>query len=226
VKARVGQGLQGMSLAAKRISAEVVSELGALHTQLHGSYTSLGHDFNALFEDLLRHINEQRAEADDLREKLHMASELAMRLNADAATKLDQILQEERQQAALERQDLLSQISSLVMEQGEVQDQRLAAKIGDVQKSVLSSKETFEASRSEYRQNMNTWDEKEGKLIERVLQSRDTLTSKLNDDWEVGKLLDSEISLTVCRLPMSVIRLSKPRPDLFTMRLFGSLNCR
>lgn len=34
VKTRVGQGLQGLSAAAERISAEVISELGAFHTQV------------------------------------------------------------------------------------------------------------------------------------------------------------------------------------------------
>jgi kinesin family protein 11 len=34
IKARVGQGLQGLSVAAERISAEVMSELGAFHTQV------------------------------------------------------------------------------------------------------------------------------------------------------------------------------------------------
>jgi kinesin family protein 11 len=34
VKTRVGQGLQGLSVAAERISAEVISELGAFHTQV------------------------------------------------------------------------------------------------------------------------------------------------------------------------------------------------
>jgi kinesin family protein 11 len=34
VKNKVGQGLQGLSVAAERISAEVISELGAFHTQV------------------------------------------------------------------------------------------------------------------------------------------------------------------------------------------------
>jgi kinesin family protein 11 len=34
VKTRVGQGLQGLSVAAERISAEVIGELGAFHTQV------------------------------------------------------------------------------------------------------------------------------------------------------------------------------------------------
>lgn len=38
VQSRVGEGLQGLSVAAERISAEVISELGAFHTQVRFSY--------------------------------------------------------------------------------------------------------------------------------------------------------------------------------------------
>jgi kinesin family protein 11 len=34
VKTRVGEGLQGLSVAAERISAEVIGELDAFHTQV------------------------------------------------------------------------------------------------------------------------------------------------------------------------------------------------
>ena len=45
VKEKVSEGLQGLSHAAARISAEVISELEQFHTQLHSSYSSLGKDF-------------------------------------------------------------------------------------------------------------------------------------------------------------------------------------
>lgn len=221
VKARVGEGLQGLSVAAERISAEVISELGKMHMQLHGSYSSLGRDFKTLFENLLEHISEQRAEADELRQRLHEASELAMQSNAQAAAQLEQVLKEERQLAALDRQSLLSQISSLVNTQGEAQDQRLSARIEEVQKSVLSSKETFEASRREYSQHMMTWDEKEGKLIDGLRQSRDTLKSKLKDDWTVSKPLKKKIPLILYRLLKSIIPIFRQRHDLCTKRLYG-----
>lgn len=41
VKTRVGEGLQGLSVAAERISAEVISELGAFHTQVSSSVTMI-----------------------------------------------------------------------------------------------------------------------------------------------------------------------------------------
>ena len=186
MKAQVGQGLQGLSVAAERISAEVISELGAFHTQLHGSYSSLGRDFKTLFEDLLKHINAQKTEAYDLRQQLHVASELAMRSSAAASTKLEEVLREEKEQAAADRQNLLSQITNLVMAQGEIQDKRLSSKITEVQQNVISSNETFEASRAQYSQGMDAWNEKEGKLVEDVLRSRETLKTKLKEDWVVS----------------------------------------
>jgi kinesin family protein 11 len=186
VKARVGQGLQGLSVAAERISAEVISELGAFHTQLHTSYSSLGRDFKSLFEDLLKHINAQKAEADELRQQLTAASEVAMQSNVTASSRLDEVLREEREQAAADRQSLLSQITSLVVAQVEVQDARLTSKISDVQISVLSSKETFEAARAQYSQRMDAWNVKEGVLVEEVLRSRETLKGKLKEDWVVS----------------------------------------
>ena len=186
VKTRVGEGLQGLSVAAERISAEVISELGAFHTQLHGSYSSLGRDFKSLFEDLLKHINTQKAEADSLRQQLTAASKLAMEANEAASSTLETVLKEEREQATSDRQTLLAQITSLVMAQGETQDARLGTKIESVQKSILASKQTFEASQAQYGQGMDAWDEKEDKLVEEVLRSREILKSKLKEDWVVS----------------------------------------
>ena len=154
--------------------------------QLHTSYSSLGRDFKSLFEDLLKHIDAQRTEADALRHQLNTASELAMQANAAASAKLNDVLREEREQAEADRQTLLSQITSLVMAQGEAQDTRMTAKIAEVQQDVLSSKESFEASQVQYGQGMDAWNEKEGKLVEDVLRSRETLKSKLKEDWVVS----------------------------------------
>lgn len=109
-----------------------------------------------------------------------------MQANSAASAKLDDVLREEREQAAVDRQSLLMQITNLVMAQGETQEARLSVKIGEVQKDVLSSKESFETSRTQYSQGMDAWNEKEGKLVEEVLRSRETLKSKLKEDWVVS----------------------------------------
>lgn len=109
-----------------------------------------------------------------------------MQSNDAAAARLEQVLREEREQAAADRQNLLSQITSLVMAQGEAQNSRLNENVAAVQKDVMSAKEMFEASRSQYSQGMDTWNEKETNLVEEVARSRETLKSKLKEDWVVS----------------------------------------
>lgn len=138
-----------------------------------------------MFEDLLKHVSAQKDEADALRQQLNTASELAMQSNMAASARLDDVLREEREQAAADRQNLLLQITNLVTTQGEAQDARLGSKIEEVKKDVLASKESFESSRTQYNEGMDAWNEKEGTLVEEVLRSRETLKSKLKEDWVV-----------------------------------------
>ncbi|KAI9745029.1 MAG: kinesin motor protein cin8 [Claussenomyces sp. TS43310] len=207
VKLRVGKGLEGLSAAAERISAEVISELGAFHNQLHGSYSSLGRDFKSLFEELIKHVNSQKAEADDLRRHLAVASDAAMQANVAASSRLDTILCEERQQAAVDRESLLSQITDLFKAQGEAQDQRLHAKIGEVQRDVLSSKEAFQASNNAYSEGMDVWNDKEIKLVEEVLRSRETLKSKLKEDWVVANKHNASLQTVTKSVHEETIRI-------------------
>jgi len=221
VKTRVGEGLNGLSAAAERISAEVINELGAFHTQLHGSYSSLGRDFKTLFEDLMKHIKSQKSEVDSLRQQLHTASKLALESNAVASKSLDEVLEQERKHAATDRDNLLSQITSLISSQGRAQDERLKTKIGEVQSSILSSKETFEASRATYDHGMDIWNEKEDELVEQVLRSRETLKTKLKEDWVVcGRLHYLRVSLTNFRLRTNTAHQLKSLRNLFMLKLF------
>jgi kinesin family member 11 len=144
-----------------------------------------------LFEELIKHINSQKAEADDLRKQLTAASEVAMQANVAASARLDAVLAEERQQLAVDRRNLLSQITSLITAQGEVQDARLRNKITEVQKDIISSKDAFEASRAKYSEGMDSWNDNETSLVGEVLRSRETLKSKLKEDWVVSKCSSS-----------------------------------
>ena len=223
VKTRVGEGLNGLSAAAERISAEVINELGAFHTQLHGSYSSLGRDFKTLFEDLVKHIKSQKMEVDSLRQQLNTANELAMESSVVASQNLDEVLQEERKQAATDRSSLLAQITNLITAQGNAQDERLVTKVGKVQSNILSSKETFKASCVLYEQGMDTWNDKEDELVEQVLRSRETLKTKLKEDWVVRRrLYRRRLSLTYYRLRTSTIRQLKSQLNPYMMKLFVS----
>jgi kinesin family protein 11 len=168
-------------------------------------------------------VNAQREEANKLREELTTASELAMQSNSAVSSKLDEVLREEREQAAADRQNLLSQITSLVRAQGEVQDARLGTKIEEVRTDVTSLKEAFEASQTQYSQGMDTWNEKEGELVEEVLRSRETLKSKLKEDWVVSSRQRMPIKhwlINIRRLQISTTLRFKLPPSLSTKRQF------
>ncbi|RDW75913.1 kinesin-domain-containing protein [Coleophoma crateriformis] len=207
VKMRVGEGLQGLSVAAERISAEVISELGAFHSQLHTSYSSLGRDFKGLFEELLKHIDSQKIEANELRQQLNLASELAMQSSAASSNRLEEVLKGEREQAAADRHNLLSQITSLVMAQGEAQDTRMTTKIAAVQSDIMTAKEVFESSRTEYIEGMDSWNEKENRLVEEVARTRETLKSKLKEDWMAANNHNASLQTTTKAVHEETVRI-------------------
>ncbi|KAI9799914.1 MAG: kinesin motor protein cin8 [Piccolia ochrophora] len=183
VKQQVGAGLDGLSSAAGRISAEVGSELGRFHSQLRLSYTSLGRDFKGIFDELIKHLNIQRAEAEQLRTELTTAGLVATRANAAASARLDSMLADEKRQAMQERQTLMAQIGSLINATGESQDARLASKIGAVQSDITDTVSTFESAQARYEEAMDVWSQKEVLLVDEVLKSRETLKGKLKRDW-------------------------------------------
>lgn len=152
----------------------------------------MGRDFKTLFEDILKHINSQRTEIIDLRQQLYVASEAAMQANSAAATRLEEVLKEERQQAASDRQALLGKITDLINAQAEIEDQRMTSKISEVQKDIISSNILFESAKSENDQKMDIWNAKEDELIHEVVQSRENLKSKLKEDWTVSTIFKQE----------------------------------
>ena len=183
VKGQVGQGLQGLSEAAGRISAGVISELERFHAQLHDSYSSLGSDFKVICNNMLRDLNAQKAEADELRVQLTAATQAAAQANERLEGRLSSCLDEERQQAAVDRQDLLAQITTLVNAGGKVQEDRLAKKISNVQEEMKTGRSDLQVAERKYNDAMQGWTKKEDQLAEDVRQTRDTLKEKLQTDW-------------------------------------------
>jgi kinesin family protein 11 len=188
VKQRVGESLQAIAAAAERIAGDVLSELGTFHDQLHSSYSSLGQDFKAVFEELLRHIRAQKAESDRLRQELEEATQAMVESNQSVSAKIQEVLDEERKQAAAERQALLAQITKLINSQAELQESRLAEKATVIRETILESNKSLEGSVAEYAEGMDVWSERDSKLLEDVASSRDALKTRLKDDWTVGSM--------------------------------------
>ncbi|PKS08291.1 hypothetical protein jhhlp_005235 [Lomentospora prolificans] len=210
VKERVGESLQAISGAAERISADVLSELDAFHNQLHTSYSSLGKEFKSVFEEMMRHIASQRSEADRLRRQLQDATRTMIEQNATLSSRITEVINEERQQAAEDRQNLLAQIGTLINAQAEVQESRLAEKAALLQKDLTDANSTLGGSVDRYGELMDTWDKKEGQLLDDIKSSRDTLKTKLKDDWnrmQVANGHSSSIQATTKSVHAETVRI-------------------
>ncbi|KAK4153316.1 kinesin-like protein bimC [Chaetomidium leptoderma] len=206
VKQRVGESLQAIAAAAERIAGDVLSELGTFHSQLHTSYSSLGKDFKSVFEEVLRHMRAQKAESDRLRQELEEASQAVVESNQSVSTRIQEVLDEERTQAAAERQALLSQITRLITSQAELQESRLADKAVLIQETILDSNKTFGGSVAEYSAGMDAWSERDSKVHEDVTSSRDTLKTRLKDDWTTANKHSTSIQTTTKSVHAETVR--------------------
>ncbi|KAI1464029.1 kinesin-domain-containing protein [Daldinia caldariorum] len=206
IKEKVGESLQAIATAAERIAQDVLSELGIFHNQLHTSYSSLGKDFKTIFEDLLRHITSQREESDSLREQLRQASNTIIQSNASISSQLQEAVNEERRQAAEERQNLLAQITALINSQAEIQESRLASKAVSIHQSVQENSATLERSMAEYSQGVDNWNKKEDQLLDEVANSREILKTKLKDDWAIANKHSTSIQDTTESVHAETVR--------------------
>ncbi|AEO53091.1 hypothetical protein MYCTH_2293965 [Thermothelomyces thermophilus ATCC 42464] len=206
VKQRVGESLQAIAAAAERIAGDVLTELSTFHDQLHASYSSLGKDFKSAFEELLRHMRAQKAESDRLRHELEEATHAMVESNESVATRIQEVLDEERAQAAAERQALLAQIARLVNSQAEQQESRLADRAAQIQDAILDSNKTLKESVGEYSAGMNAWAERDSKALEEASTSRDALKTRLKDDWTTASKHSTSIQSTTKSVHAETVR--------------------
>lgn len=148
-----------------------------------------------------------------------------MQAEARVSAQLETALVEERAQAARDREELLSQITSLVNKSGERQDARWQSKVDEMRSDMTSCRSTFEDEEKKYSEAMGVWSQKESLLIEEVLKSRDMLKSRMKKDWTVSSctLLPEPMADEISpRLSTSGTMRSKQRPGPCMKRRFVS----
>ncbi|KAK4680758.1 Kinesin-related motor protein [Podospora pseudoanserina] len=206
VKQRVGESLQAIAGAAEKIAGDVLSELSTFHNQLHTSYSSLGKEFKGIFEELLGNISAQKAESDRLRQELEAATQTIVESNESVSDRIQEVLEEERKQAAIERQQLLSQITRLINSQAQLQESRLVDKASAIQDSIKDTNKTFKSNVAGYREGMNAWNAKDSQLLEEIAQSRDVLKTRLKDDWTAANKHSTSIQETTKSVHAETVR--------------------
>ncbi|OJJ51758.1 hypothetical protein ASPZODRAFT_55698 [Penicilliopsis zonata CBS 506.65] len=184
VKLKVGEGLNGLSAAAARISKDVIGELADFHTQLRGSYASLGSDLKTVFESLAQHMSAQSKEILELRQQLQEANRQTIEANRQASMNLTQAMEEEQANVEAERDALVSKINALVEESRQRQYGRLKRKINDIGKNVASSGDVLERATTQYRQKIDHWMERDNLFAAELDASRGELEERMDNDWE------------------------------------------
>lgn len=139
-----------------------------------------------MFEGLVKHLNMQIVEADELRKTASLAIRAAMEAEDKVSSQLGSCLADERAQSALERQNLLFQITDLVNKNAQAADHRWQSKINLVHSELSASTSSLHTADISYNDGMDTWSQVEQALVDEVSKSRDTLKAKMKQDWTVS----------------------------------------
>ena len=206
IQERVGESLRTIASAAERIADDVLSELTEFHGQLHTSYSDLGKDCKGVFEDLLTHMDAQKAESECLRKQVEEASRAVVESNASVAAQIEEAVEEERQQAAEDRQQLLAQISSLITAQAEDQEKRRASKASTIRSRIAESNTVFESGLDNYGKAMDVWNTTADSYAQKATASRDALKQRLQDDWTTANEHSTSIQNTTKSVNAETVR--------------------
>lgn len=193
VKSKVGDGLNGLSAAAARISKEVIGEFSEFHSQLHSSFSTIGKDFKSIFESMRTHLDEQKSEVNRLRLELQEANRQSVESSRKASANLAHVLEEEQAHAQTERENLMSQIRQLMEDSSQRQTNRLKNKVDGLRAEITSSSDALEQATSQYDRHVDEWIFKEEQFSKDVKASRDEIKLKMRNDWQVSAQPDSVI---------------------------------
>ena len=139
-----------------------------------------------MFEKITGHLESQKGEIEELRTHLLEANQRAIQGGQSASANLDKALEEERKVAETDRADLLAQISSLIEAASQKQATRLKERVGGVTSELKSSGDSLQKATDIYQERTEKWADKEIQLMEDVINSRDTIKGRMQEDWEVS----------------------------------------
>ncbi|KAF1830157.1 kinesin-domain-containing protein [Decorospora gaudefroyi] len=206
VKLKIGAGLDELSAAAETISANIITELDAFHTQVHASYAGLGRDFKTTFDDLVKDLNDQQAENERLHQQVVEANAALMEANKTSQSQLVRVVDEEKQKSAEDRQRLLSQITALINANADAQDKRLEEKLSSVREEIGAANVVFETSQSAYTDGINAWSNKSRDVLAGVSKSRDVVKTRIKSDFAVATQHSTSIKDTTTSVHQSTVK--------------------
>ena len=132
---------------------------------------------------------------------------------------------QEKAQSAEDRNNLISQMKSLVEHFGERQEKRLDTKTDSLRKEITDSTSSFQKQQTNFEQKMNAWAVKNKTVDGEISSAREKIKSKIKSDWSVSSINSSNglwTALISYRLQTSKIMQYKKRLTRYTRRLSKS----
>ena len=160
-----------------------------------------------MFDNTQKHMVAQQAEAERLRVELSVATSKAITSNATASTSLETILADERERSAAERQNLIIQMTALLNTSAEEQERRLNKRITQVRDDISMSTQELSESSGEYNQRMTQWSAKEEGFMTELITSRESLKTRLVQDWQHAEEYSSNIQNTTQSIHAQTVKL-------------------
>ncbi|KAF2692037.1 kinesin-domain-containing protein [Lentithecium fluviatile CBS 122367] len=219
VKQKVGAGLNELSDAAEKISANIITELDAFHTQIYSSYRSLGQEFKNTFDELVKNLKDQQTENARLHQQVLETNSALVQANKASQGRLIEIIDEEKQKSKDERQQLLAQITSLINSNGETQDKRLNESVFGVCEEMGVTNTAFETKQDTYSEGMNAWIDKSKDILASVSKSRDGVKSKLKSDLAAATQHSTSIKDTTTSVHASTVKIVEAQMEQMDTQL-------
>ncbi|KAF2738438.1 kinesin-domain-containing protein [Polyplosphaeria fusca] len=207
VKEKVGAGLNELSAAAEKISANIVTELDAFHTQIHTSYSSLGREFKATFDTLTTNLAEQQAENERLHGQILQANAALVEANKTAQGRIVEVIDDEQTKAADERQRLLAQITSLINASAEAQNHRLSERLSGVSSAIDSSHDEHNKREAAYSKAMSSWSAKSKDIVTGVAKARDGIKTRIKADFAAAGEHSASLKDTTTSVHASTVQI-------------------
>ena len=153
---------------------------------MHASYANLGKDLKVTFDDVLKQLNDQETEAARLRKEITEANNKLLAANSTMQQKLQSIAGDERRHATEDRQQLLSQITTLVNATAETQERRLTRSLKIVVDDVAAVNSQHRNSLALYSDGMDSWCENSEVLVNALTKSRESTKTRIKTDFDVS----------------------------------------
>lgn len=187
--------------------------------QLHSSYASLGKEFKGTFDDLVKNLNEQQVENERLQRQVLDANAALVQANKASQGQLTQLVDEEKQRNAEERQQLLAQITSIINANAEAQDNRLNEKVSHVSEGITAANEAMETEQTAYSEGMQSWSHNSQEILSGLAKSRDAVKTKLKTDFAAATQHSTSLKDTTTSVHASTVQIVEAQMEQMDTQL-------